>query len=97
MSLGALDFGLIVDGAVIIAENSLRHLAERLREFGRALSVASSDLPLIRETYWPRRWFRPTSIQRGFQAPDLPSALVRRRAFQIRPWSLRVHQRHSSL
>ena len=29
MSLGALDFGLIVDGAVIITENSLRHLAER--------------------------------------------------------------------
>src|SRR6266540_2909485 len=33
MSLGALDFGLIVDGAVIIAENSLRHLAERLFSF----------------------------------------------------------------
>ena len=31
MSLGALDFGLIVDGAVIIAENALRHLAERSR------------------------------------------------------------------
>lgn len=27
MSLGALDFGLIVDGAVIIVENSIRHLA----------------------------------------------------------------------
>lgn len=39
MSLGALDFGLIVDGAVIIAENSLRHLAEKQREFGRLLSV----------------------------------------------------------
>jgi cobalt-zinc-cadmium resistance protein CzcA len=39
MSLGALDFGLIVDGAVIIAENSLRHLAERQREVGRALSL----------------------------------------------------------
>jgi cobalt-zinc-cadmium resistance protein CzcA len=39
MSLGALDFGLIVDGAVIIAENSLRHLAERQREIGRALSL----------------------------------------------------------
>ncbi len=39
MSLGALDFGLIVDGAVIIAENSLRHLAERQREFGRTLSL----------------------------------------------------------
>src|SRR6266853_5607892 len=37
MSLGALDFGLIVDGAVIIAENSLRHLAGRQRELGRAL------------------------------------------------------------
>ena len=27
MSLGALDFGLIIDGAVIIVENCLRHLA----------------------------------------------------------------------
>ena len=27
MSLGALDFGLIVDGAVIIVENCLRRLA----------------------------------------------------------------------
>lgn len=39
MSLGALDFGLIVDGAVIIAENSLRHLAERQRKLGRVLSL----------------------------------------------------------
>jgi heavy metal efflux system protein len=39
MSLGALDFGLIVDGAVIIAENSLRHLAERQRALGRTLST----------------------------------------------------------
>jgi cobalt-zinc-cadmium resistance protein CzcA len=40
MSLGALDFGLIVDGAVIIAENSLRHLAERQRALGRQLLQA---------------------------------------------------------
>ena len=39
MSLGALDFGLIVDGAVIIAENSLRHLAERQQEAGRTLTL----------------------------------------------------------
>lgn len=39
MSLGALDFGLIVDGAVIIAENSLRHLAERQHELGRKLTL----------------------------------------------------------
>ena len=38
MSLGALDFGLIVDGAVIIAENSLRHLAERQQALGRTLT-----------------------------------------------------------
>ncbi|KOX55740.1 cation transporter, partial [Streptomyces purpurogeneiscleroticus] len=39
MSLGALDFGLIVDGAVIIAENSLRHLAEKQAELGRKLDL----------------------------------------------------------
>lgn len=40
MSLGALDFGLIVDGAVIIAENTLRHLAERQAALGRTLSLS---------------------------------------------------------
>jgi cobalt-zinc-cadmium resistance protein CzcA len=40
MSLGALDFGLIVDGAVIITENSLRHLSERQHEKGRLLTLS---------------------------------------------------------
>jgi cobalt-zinc-cadmium resistance protein CzcA len=40
MSLGALDFGLIVDGAVIIAENALRHLAERQAAAGRSLTTS---------------------------------------------------------
>ena len=39
MSLGALDFGLIVDGAVIIVENALRRLAEQQHHEGRLLSV----------------------------------------------------------
>ncbi len=39
MSLGALDFGLIVDGAVIIAENCLRKLAERQHALGRELTL----------------------------------------------------------
>ena len=39
MSLGALDFGLIVDGAVIITENALRHLAEKQHELGRSLDT----------------------------------------------------------
>ncbi len=37
MSLGAIDFGLIVDGAVIIVENAVRRLSERRRELGRDL------------------------------------------------------------
>ncbi|MBS4006372.1 MAG: CusA/CzcA family heavy metal efflux RND transporter [Afipia sp.] len=40
MSLGALDFGLIVDGAVIITENTLRHLAEKQTETGRTLTLS---------------------------------------------------------
>src|SRR3546814_9865951 len=39
MSLGARDFGLIVDGAVIIVENALRRLAEQQHHEGRLLSV----------------------------------------------------------
>ena len=39
MSLGALDFGLIIDGAVIIVENTLRRLAERQHKEGRLLTL----------------------------------------------------------
>ena len=39
MSLGALDFGLIVDGAVIIVENALRRMAERQHHKGRVLDL----------------------------------------------------------
>ena len=39
MSLGAIDFGLIVDAAVIIVENCVRRLAERRKELGRALTA----------------------------------------------------------
>jgi cobalt-zinc-cadmium resistance protein CzcA len=39
MSLGALDFGLIADGAIIVAENSLRRLSERHHAAGRPLTT----------------------------------------------------------
>jgi cobalt-zinc-cadmium resistance protein CzcA len=59
MSLGALDFGLIVDGAVIIAENSLRHIAEQQRAKGRALlererlaTIIASAEEMIRPTVY---------------------------------------------
>jgi cobalt-zinc-cadmium resistance protein CzcA len=38
MSLGALDFGLIVDGAVIIIENCLRRFGDLQQALGRALT-----------------------------------------------------------
>ncbi len=38
MSLGALDFGLIVDGTVIIVENCMRRLAQEQHRRGRLLS-----------------------------------------------------------
>ena len=37
MSLGALDFGLIVDGAVIITENALRRIGQRQHQTGGLL------------------------------------------------------------
>ena len=37
-SLGALDFGLIVDGAVIIIENCLRRFGELQHRLGRLLT-----------------------------------------------------------
>ena len=38
LSLGAIDFGIIVDGAVIIVENCYRRLAEEQKRVGRTLS-----------------------------------------------------------
>jgi cobalt-zinc-cadmium resistance protein CzcA len=40
LSLGAVDFGLIVDGAVVMVENALRRLAERQQALGRLLTGA---------------------------------------------------------
>ena len=55
MSLGALDFGLIVDGAVIIVENCLRRLGEQQHRLGRLLDrderfglVASASAEVIK-------------------------------------------------
>ncbi len=38
MSLGAVDFGLIIDGAVVMVENIVRRLGERQKELGRVLT-----------------------------------------------------------
>lgn len=43
MSLGAIDFGLIVDGALIIIENAVRQMAEKNHALGRALTREERD------------------------------------------------------
>ena len=48
MSLGALDFGLIVDGAVIIVENCLRRLALKQRRNGGGLAL-KERLEVVRD------------------------------------------------
>ena len=39
LSLGAIDFGIIVDGSVVMTEANLRNLDERYRELGRPLTT----------------------------------------------------------
>lgn len=48
MSLGAIDFGIIVDGAVIVVENCLRMLAEGQREKGGLLTTSERLRTILR-------------------------------------------------
>lgn len=57
MSLGALDFGLIIDGAVIIVENNVRRHAERQAREGRNLDQAERLQEVVRSS---QEMVRPT-------------------------------------
>ena len=57
MSLGALDFGLIVDGAVIIVENALRRIGEQQHRIGRPLG---RDERLVAVAAAAREMIRPS-------------------------------------
>lgn len=56
MSLGAIDFGLIVDGAVIVVENALRRLGLAQKRLGRLLSLHERLAEVIEST---REVFNP--------------------------------------
>ncbi|TQV87049.1 efflux RND transporter permease subunit [Aliikangiella coralliicola] len=56
MSLGAIDFGLIVDGAVIVVENALRRLAQAQAKLKRTLSLSER---LQEVTHSTAEVFRP--------------------------------------
>lgn len=47
MSLGAIDFGLIVDGAVVMVENIIRHLAEKQHRLGRRLTPGERAVEVL--------------------------------------------------
>ncbi|HSR50338.1 MAG TPA: CusA/CzcA family heavy metal efflux RND transporter [Acidobacteriota bacterium] len=55
MSLGAIDFGLIVDAAVIMVENSVRHMAQERKELGRELTAAERLRTVLRGSSQVRR------------------------------------------
>ena len=50
MSLGALDFGLIVDGAVIVMDNCIRFIQKKRREVGRDLTKEEVKRNIVQAT-----------------------------------------------
>jgi cobalt-zinc-cadmium resistance protein CzcA len=51
MSLGAIDFGLIVDGSVVMIENIVRHIAERRQKAQSSARMTDNEiLGVIRES-----------------------------------------------
>ena len=50
LSLGAVDFGIIVDGSVVVTESNMRALAEQQRQLGRPLTAAERLSSIARST-----------------------------------------------
>lgn len=48
MSLGAIDFGLVVDGAIILLENAVHHIAEERKALGRPLNREERDAVVLK-------------------------------------------------
>ena len=59
LSLGAIDFGIIVDGSVVMTEANMRNVAEKTRELGRVL-LPSERLELIADS--AKRVARPIAF-----------------------------------
>ncbi|MCL4218120.1 MAG: efflux RND transporter permease subunit, partial [Candidatus Hydrogenedentes bacterium] len=51
LSLGAIDFGILVDGSVVMTEANLRRLRERQQEFGRKLTPSERLRCLIQSSH----------------------------------------------
>ncbi len=62
LSLGAIDFGIIVDGSVVMTEANLRSLAARQAELGRRLTAAQRVAVLVDSS---RQMVRPIVFGMG--------------------------------
>jgi cobalt-zinc-cadmium resistance protein CzcA len=62
LSLGAVDFGIIVDGAIVMVENGMRRLAERQKKLGRTLTKSEREEVL---SLAPREVARPVAFGVG--------------------------------
>ena len=62
LSLGAIDFGIIVDGAVVMVENILRRLTQHQQEVGRVLTLQER---LVHSYSSAREVARPTLFGTG--------------------------------
>jgi len=55
MSLGAIDFGIVVDGSIIVVENAVVHLAARAKGLARPLSYREAAETVLISTVGVRR------------------------------------------
>lgn len=55
MSLGAIDFGIVVDGSIIVVENAVVHLAARAKGLARPLSYREAAETVLTSTVGVRR------------------------------------------
>jgi cobalt-zinc-cadmium resistance protein CzcA len=55
MSLGAVDFGIVVDGSIIVVENAVVHLAAAAKGRGRPLTYAEAATAVVGSTLDVRR------------------------------------------
>ncbi|MBP7053548.1 MAG: efflux RND transporter permease subunit [Phycisphaerae bacterium] len=62
LSLGAVDFGIIVDGSIVVVENGMRRIAERQRQLGRLLTASEREEVL---SLAPREVARPVAFGVG--------------------------------
>ncbi len=88
LSLGAIDFGIIIDGSVVMTESNLRSLATRQRELGRSLTM-SEQMSLILES--SRQVVRPIIFGMGIICvvffPILTLEGIEGKLFQPMAWT----------